>query len=163
MIKNKSNNTRCLIIKACFLLPLVLIPIAAAATGEQADVIYDDHIVYNLNNLMQNGNYSTESNGIRYVFNTTLSEDGWYTSSITTINDTESDTVGLKFRPNTDGTYSLVSTDANIDAKVSSTGFAGASRIRAAPETVTKGVSDSGDDPYSLKDSTTQDCLLWEN
>lgn len=156
------NNTRSLIMT--LLLPLALIPVIAATTGAQeADVIYDDHIMYNLNNLIQKGNYSTENNGIRYVFNTTLSEDGWYTSNITTINHTESDTTSLKFRPNTDGTYSLISTDANIDTRVSSTGFTGASRISDPPEEITKSVSDTGNDPYALKDSTTQNCLLWNN
>ena len=163
------NSTKHPINKAYFLLLLILVPITATAVAESTlDVIYDDHVIYNLKNLIQKGNYSIVSGDVTYMFNTILDEEGWYTSNITSINSTDSsdsDTVRLKFKPNTDGTYSVVSTDVNIDTKVSSTGSVtgASSRLPDAPDTITKSVSDSGNDPKELKDSTTQNCPWWSD
>ena len=162
MITKKSNSTRYIIIKSCFLLPLVLIPITATASEEQKpDILYDDHVMYNLNNLVQKGNHSRGDGDITHIFNTTLSEDGWYTSNITTIDSKESVSMSLKFKPHTDGTYSLVSTDANIDTRVASAAFTGASGIQDAPDLMVKNVMDRDDDPYALKDSIAQNCPWW--
>ena len=167
MIKTLMSLTN----KAYFLLLLILVPATATVVAEStSDVIYDDHVIYNLKNLIQKGNYSIASGDTMYMFNTILDENGWYTSNITSTNSTDptdSDTVRLTFKPHANGTYSVISTDVNIDAQVSSTGsVTGASNSSPnvdIPDTITKRVSDSGNDPYNLKDSTTQNCPWWKD
>ncbi len=134
-----------------------------SATDDNPKVIYDDHIVYNLNNLADKGTYTVKGNGGTYAFNTIQSTSGWYHSTITSTVDGESSMAELNFYLNGDGTYTLVSDGKGINNRFASTlNEAGTmSHLQDPPNFISKYASDQGTTATDLYDRETQWCGLW--
>lgn len=146
-------------------LPFIVIAMISgvSATDDNPEVIYDDHVVYNLNNLADKGTYTVKSNGNAYEFNTTQSAAGWYYSTITSTVGGESSTVEFSFYLNDDGTYTLVADDKGINNRFASAlNDAGTrSHLQDPPKLISKDASDQGTTATDLYDRETQWCGFW--
>ena len=140
----------------------VLIPAAGLAGADKGTQdITDNRLLSHLYGLTQNGTFTSDGDGITHEFVTTLGEDGWYSTTITTTTDTESEAVSFRFmHDTTENAYLLQADDPAIDVKISIPNTK--AYWQNPPDSITKNVYDSdSSDPYNLYKQKTQWCVAW--
>ena len=139
----------------------VLIPAAGLAGADKGTQdITDNRLLSHLYGLTQNGTFTSDGDGITHEFVTTLGEDGWYSTTITTTTDTESEAVSFRFmHDTTENAYLLQADDPAIDVKIS---IPSTKSYWQDPPPIPKMLSDSdSSNPTNLYDQETHWCVAW--
>ena len=144
----------------------VMIPaIGLAGADKDADkgteTVNDNRLLSHLYGLSQNGTFTSNGNGVTHDFLTTLGEDEWYSTTITTTTDVKSEAVSFSFKHDTtENAYLLQVDDPDIDVKIPIPNTK--SHWQSPPSTIPKIVSDSdSSSPTNLYDQETQWCVAW--
>ena len=144
----------------------VLIPATGLAgadkgTDKGTQDINDNRLLSHLYGLSQNGTFTSNGDGVTHEFVTTLGEDGWYSTTITTTTDVKSEAVSFRFmHDTTENAYLLQADNPAIDVKIPIPNTK--SHWQAPPPSIPKMVSDAdSSNPTNLYDQETQWCIAW--